>query len=168
LKKPNSRGQKVIFERKNEGMHLTKDLIQCLCEYSENKNLFFTCKHYYAYITLFYKKYPMKITVTAIPIKKFPRFLHTLTFGDCFDQDVSQLTLPQGLHTLTFGCCFDRDVSQLTLPESLRTLAPGNRFDRDVSQLTLPRGLHTLIVGRWFDQDVSQLALPTNCKIIRK
>ena len=149
-------------------VHLSKDLIQHLCLFSNNKNLFFTCKHYYARISLYYKEYPMKLLITKIPANKLPEHLHTLRFGFCFDQDVSQLRLPEKLHTLTFGEYFNQDVSQLQLPCSLHTLTFGDWFNQDVSQLQLPSSLHTLTFGWCFNQDVSQLRLPPNCKIQRK
>ena len=51
-----------------------------------------------------------------------PDNLHSLVFGDDFNQELKPNTLPKGLHTLLLGFHFNQKINRNVLPASLRYL----------------------------------------------
>lgn len=111
-----------------------------------------------------------------------PGGLQNLTFGNGFDQDMNQVTLPRTLQHLAFGrsglpikgLTFPDELKSLTfvnfspkqirdkvtLPGSLRSFTLGDRFNQSLDPVTLPSSLESLILGRDFNQSLQGLTLP--------
>ena len=91
-----------------------------------------------------------------------PSSLHSLTFGDNFNQWLTRVTLPSNLQTLTFGPAFNQSLVKASLPRSLQNLAFGRNFNQTLQGVTLPSSLHSLTFGHSFNQILQGVTLPSS------
>ncbi len=95
-----------------------------------------------------------------------PEHLHTLIFGQAFNQSISRVTFPTSLHTLAFGHHFDQSFDDVILPANLHTLSFGYNFNHTLARVTLPIGLRNLIFGHNFDCSLHDVTLPSQLRTL--
>lgn len=92
-------------------------------------------------------------------VSNLPLGITHLTFGENFNQDVSNL--PLGLTHLTFGKKFNKQVDYL--PLGIIYLEFGNDFNQTIDNL--PIGIEHIILGDNFSKSIDNL--PNNIKYIK-
>lgn len=90
-----------------------------------------------------------------------PDTLQHLTFGMHFNTELDDATLPIGLQSLTFGDDFNKKLDNVTLPSCLQSLTFGESYDWELDNTTLPNGLQNLTFGKCFNQKMDNTALPS-------
>jgi hypothetical protein len=92
--------------------------------------------------------------------------VHTVTFGDGFNQDVSNIIWPINLQYLTFGRVFQQNISQCNFPDSIHTLVFSDIYGLNILHVHWPISLHTLSICINQDVIISQIRWPPNLKTL--
>ena len=59
-----------------------------------------------------------------------PNSLHTLRFGNLFNQKIKKNILPKSLNTLILGIHFNQEIKEGVVPNSLLSLILGKKYDK--------------------------------------
>jgi hypothetical protein len=139
----------------------------------ENVSLFLTCKSFYQFVDIFYRKSKFDcstkpislisdsainqniyILVNApdVPDGVFQNIRH-IDFGDSFNKNVDVLNNLPNVESIIFGKSFNQQVENL--PKTLTAITFGKSFNQSVN--CLPQKLTSLTFGQEFDQPVNCL-----------
>eukprot|EP00913_Durusdinium_trenchii_P015889 g14932.t1 len=92
---------------------------------------------------------------------QFPTNLHSLTFGNHFDQNLDDVKWPDALRSLTFGSGFDQSLDGVKLPCNLQHLTFGILFSQCLARVRLPNLQSlTFVETNVFDQSLECVNLP--------
>ena len=106
---------------------------------------------------------------TVGAVVRLPRFLKSLTFGDGFNQCLSQcldVNLPQSLQCLTLGNAFNHLLNDINLPSGLQNLTFGRSFNQSPEDILLPANLQRLSFGDSFNKSLEQVRLPDSLRFL--
>ena len=92
--------------------------------------------------------------------------IQSITFGNSFNQDLSNTAFPSSLQSITFGENFNQDLSNTAFPSSLQSIMFGNSFNQSLSNTAFPSSLQSITFGKNFNQDLSNTALPASLQTI--
>ena len=107
-----------------------------------------------AYMFDIFTKLIIQFSTFNQEIKQLPQSITQLTFGNDFNQELSQLSIiSQTLTHLTFGNYFNKEVNQLS--QSLTHLIFGMNFNQEVN--VLPNSITNITFGFYFNRKVNNL-----------
>ena len=89
-----------------------------------------------------------------------PFSLKVLTFGESFNQPITDIMWPASLLELTFSGQFDQPITGIVWPAFLRRLSFSSTFNQPIANVVWPSSLLALKFGHWFDQSVTDVRWP--------
>jgi hypothetical protein len=93
--------------------------------------------------------------------------LHTLIFGDAFNQDISNIQVYEYLHTLNLGNRFNQNISSVRWPNRLEIIKFGKRFTQDVASIfERCHQLSEITFGKLYNQHNITYNWPNSLRII--
>ncbi|KAK5574629.1 hypothetical protein RB653_009882 [Dictyostelium firmibasis] len=93
-----------------------------------------------------------------------PSSVESLTFGDYFNQVLSEGSIPSSVKSLTFGYCFNQVLSEGLIPSSVKSLTFGHSFNQVLSAGSIPSSVKSLTFGYCFNQELSAESIPSSVK----
>ena len=99
-------------------------------------------------------------------LHNLPKSLHTLTFGNHFNQEIDHVRWPAGLQCLTFGENFEQSLDNVTWPAGLQCLTFVDRFNESLDNVSWPGGLQSLTFGWSFNQSLDNVTWPAGLRCL--